>query len=51
MDICIFWMKLMETIVCDLELLSFMRVAAMDLLFDPYSIFFWIFSYESTLYF
>ena len=33
---CIFCTKVMETIVCDLELLSFIKVAAIDLLFEPY---------------
>ncbi len=47
-DIWIFCTKFIDTIVWDLELLSFINVAAIERLFDPYSIFLAICSYECT---
>ncbi len=38
-DIWIFWTKLIETMVCERDELSFIKVAAMDLLLEPSSIF------------
>ena len=43
------WIKWMETMVWDLELCSFIRVAAIDRLLEPSSIFFWIWAKDLTV--
>lgn len=36
MDVCIFCTKFIDTMVWEREELSFIKVAAIDLLFEPY---------------